>query len=119
MLKAVVAIVQDAGVNSHCFKKPERQAQVLMMKHAFVEGVVPIHRLGPETMYTHYIVNGSDGGHDFKIHFLKKTRGLFKRYHSDPSTHMKFQELRIFPFVGREKRRLTIGTKNSNGAESY
>ena len=77
VFKTVGTGIDDTCINGNSLKIPKRKTNVLMMKHAFIKRVMPVHGLGTETVDTHHVVYGSAGCHDFGIHFFEKTNCTF------------------------------------------
>ena len=87
MHEAVVTAVEDAGINRDRFQEPERKAQIRMVEHAFIQGVMAVHRLGTQAVNAHHIVDRAAGSHHLVEHFLQKPLGTFHGHHLDPCTH--------------------------------
>ena len=57
VLNAVVTTVQHADVKAESFQKPSRQGVVPVVQNGLVQGQVPLHRVGPQAVGHHDVID--------------------------------------------------------------
>ncbi len=76
MRDAVVAFVGQAGVDAEAFEEPDRQRITGVMQHALIEGAMSLHRMRPQAVNLHDIVDGPVGPFDAIVKRTQIALGL-------------------------------------------